>query len=73
MPAVTYHKALQTMNEHGDEILQYVEDAGFDVAPPPDISWAGMACYFLSCAVEQWAQSAYSVLEDWELDEDEDA
>jgi hypothetical protein len=26
MPAVTYHTALETMLEHGDDILSYIED-----------------------------------------------
>jgi hypothetical protein len=27
MPAVTYHAALKTMMDDGDEVLQYIEDA----------------------------------------------
>ena len=70
MPAVTYHQALETMNQHGDDVLQYVEDSGFNMTPPVT-SWAGIACYYLSCAVEQWANDAYATLEDFEPDEDE--
>lgn len=57
MPAVTYATALQTMTEHGDEVLQYLEDAGFrlpSLIPEEPISWPGLACRLLSYAVELW-------------------
>jgi len=58
MPAVTYHEATQTMAEHGDEVLEYIEDAYGEL---PDVprgeSWSGIAVHFLSCAVELWAGS----------------
>ena len=57
MPAVTYHTARETMNEHGDDVLQYIQDA-FGEIPPlemTDMSWAGLAVHFLSYAVEIWA------------------
>lgn len=56
MPAVTYHSALKTMNEQGDEVLQYIEDTMGELpTPDKDISWSGLACFYLSCAVELWA------------------
>ena len=65
MPAVTYHTAGQTMAAYGDDILQYLEDAYGDVpAPKPGESWSGMACHFLSAAVEAWASSVESEIED---------
>lgn len=59
MPAVTYHEALETMSEHGDDVLAYIEDFR-DVAltHPKGISWSGMACFYLSFAVEIWAHGA---------------
>lgn len=59
MPAVTYHEALATMNEHGDEVFAYLENQGYDVPSLlEDVdSWAGMACAIVSTAVECWAQS----------------
>ena len=56
MPAVTYHKATATMGEHGDDVLQYIEDHLGDL-PQPDTgtSWSGMAVHYLSTAVELWA------------------
>ena len=68
MPAVTYNMALETMSAHGDEILQYVEDA-FGELPDwreeyEEISWKGMAVFYLSFAVELWASSVYYQLEE---------
>jgi hypothetical protein len=56
MPAVTYHQALQTMEEHGDDVLQYIEDTLGEL-PQPDKgeSWSGLAVFYLSYAVELWA------------------
>lgn len=64
MPAVTYHKALATMATHGDDVLEYIEDAlGELPAPPDNSSWSGMACHYLSYAVELWASSVESEVE----------
>jgi len=64
MPAVTYHKALATMAEHGDDVLEYVENALGELSKPPDgASWSGMACHYLSCAVELWASAVESEVE----------
>lgn len=61
MPAVTYHEALATMNEHGNEILTHLQDYGvlesMDVDTLLSGSWAGLACYLVSAAVEDWAAS----------------
>ena len=64
MPAVTYHEARETMNEHGDAVLQFIEDSYGELPQPPaDTSWAGRACFFMSVAVELWALAAESELE----------
>jgi hypothetical protein len=56
MPAVTYYDAAQTMAEHGDDVLQYIEDQAGEIPDvPKDSSWGGIACHFLSYAVELWA------------------
>ena len=58
MPAVTYHDAAQTMARHGDDVLQYIQDAlGELPKPSDDESWSGFACFYLSAAVELWASS----------------
>lgn len=56
MPAVTYYQALMTMFEHGDAVLDYIEErhGGLPELPQP-VSWAGLATHFLSVAVELWA------------------
>ena len=70
MPAVTYHTANMTMAEHGDDVLQFLEDTTGELPTPPnDISWSQLACFYLSKAVELHC-AIYSDLEDWEDEED---
>ena len=55
MPAVTYYNARETMNEYGDEILDYIQIQLGELPKPDDnISWSGLACFYLSYAVELW-------------------
>lgn len=64
MPAITYSTARETMNEHGDDVLQYIEDYSDGLpAIPKGESWSGIACFFLSYAVELWASSVENELE----------
>lgn len=59
MPAVTYRDALETMREHGDDVLEYVETSYGELpAVKAGESWAGLACFYLSAAVELWASGA---------------
>ena len=70
MPAVTYHQALKTMSDHGDEVMQYIQDnLGELPRPKDDESWAGMAVHYLSAAVELWASGAESQLEEHEMED----
>lgn len=56
MPAVTYHQALETMNEHGDDVFNLINDyLGKIPAMQGSISWAGLAVHYVSTAVELWA------------------
>ena len=65
MPAVTYYDAMQVMAEHGNDALQYIEDnLGELPAVPVGMSWSGMACFFLSYAVELFC-SVHQDLADW--------
>ncbi len=61
MPAVTYHDAEKTMHQYGDSsdgIFAYLDSyLGELPQPPADASWAGLACFYLSTAVELWAAS----------------
>ena len=57
MPSVTYHQALATMGKHGDDVLQYIEDSLGELPDVSGESWSGMACKYLSCAVELWCAS----------------
>ena len=55
MPAVTYYDAANTMGGHGDDVLDFIEDIYCEIPwPNNDTSWSGIACYFLSMAVELW-------------------
>lgn len=65
MPAVTYWQALETMTRHGDDVLQYIDDALGEVpAPKRGESWGGIAVHYLSTAVELWAHDIMGQLED---------
>lgn len=58
MPAVTYHKALDTMRDYGNDIFDYIEETLGEIPEPrPPLSWSGMACQYVSTAVEIWASS----------------
>lgn len=69
MPAVTYWQANDIMANHGDAVLDYILDALGSI-PPADRneSWSGMACFYLSTAVELWAVDMMMQLEDLEID-----
>lgn len=55
MPAVTYHLASQTMAKFGDDVLEYIENNYGEIPAPNDgESWSGLACFYLSIAVELW-------------------
>lgn len=67
MPAVTYSLAVREMAIHGDAVMDYILD-GYGEIPPADKneSWSGMACFYLSTAVELWASDIMGQLEDLE-------
>ena len=65
MPAVTYHTARETMSLYGDSVLTYIEDAMGELPEiPKGESWSGIACFFLSYAVELWASGVVGAIED---------
>ena len=73
MPAVTYHQALATMADNGDEVLEYIQDVMGELpAPRSDESWRGMACHYLSYAVELWAGCVMGQLEQHDLEDEEE-
>ncbi len=70
MPAVTYYRAAHTMAKHGDDVLDYITDnLGELPAIPSDTSWSGLACLYLSCAVELWAGAVLEQLYDLESED----
>jgi len=70
MPAVTYHTAALTMQEHGDDVFQYIQDnLGELPKPNDDESWSGLACFYLSYGVELFCH-AHEDLADWNNEED---
>ena len=56
IPAVTYYKALETMNEHGDDIIEWIIEC-YDSLPFSKelLNWSHLAVFYLSAAVELWA------------------
>ena len=69
MPAVTYNTALLVMNEHGDGILEFIEgNMGEIPAPKQGESWAGMAVYYVSMAVELWVGDVVTQFELYDLE-----
>ena len=69
MPACEYQTANKTMSEHGDDVLQYLEDMTDELpTPPSDISWSQLACFYLSRAVELFC-AIHEDQADWEDDE----
>jgi hypothetical protein len=59
MPAVTYWQAIQTMSQHGDEVLDYITDFLGELPPiRSDSSWGQIAVVYLSSAVELYASRA---------------
>lgn len=68
MPAVTYHAALKTMQEHGDDVLEYIESAIGELPSVAGQGWSQMACTYLSTAVKLWACSVQDELEAFELE-----
>lgn len=59
MPAVTYYQALETMNEHGGDVLEYIEERMdiVDMITPQGATWSSLASHYLTTAVELWASS----------------
>ena len=56
MPAVIYYDAAQTMLEHGDDVLEYIEGVLGELPTVAlNTTWGGMAVEYLSVAVELWA------------------
>ena len=68
MPAVTYWQANDTMANHGDDVLDYIHETLGELPQPPKFeSWRGMACFYLSYAVELWAGDIMAQLEEMEI------
>ena len=68
MPAVTYYDASTTMCEYGDQVLDYLEEHYGELPQPKNgASWSGMACFYLSRAVELWCLCNEGIA-DWDND-----
>ena len=72
MPACEYYTAAKTMNQWGDEVLDFLVER-LDALPNPldTESWSGMACHYLGCAVEVWALDVLDRLHDEYVDDEE--
>ena len=72
MPAVTYHDAAEIMSEFGDNVLDFLNyELGETPAPMQGESWSGLACFYLSCAVELWAENVRFEIEEMLEDKEE--
>lgn len=70
MPAVTYWQANEIMSEHGDDVLDYIEEQLGEVPKPPnDTGWRGIAVFYLSSAIELWCHAVADQLNDMDDDE----
>ena len=64
MPAVTYYDANQAMAKYGNDVLEYIEENLGEIPQPQSSeSWTGLAVFYLSIAVELFASSVVSELE----------
>lgn len=66
MPSVTYHIASDVMGEHGDAVLEYLDN--YDLTDEVPLyqtgdSWSMIAVRALSLAVELWASRIYDAYE----------
>ena len=56
MPAIVGFEAQETMSKFGDEVLEYIEEHLGEIPIPTTVeSWSELACFYLSMAVEMWA------------------
>ena len=62
MPAVTYYDAVKVMADHGDDVLDYLDDIGSETDIPAGTSWSGIAVHYLSMAVEFWCMQFDDVI-----------
>ena len=70
MPAVTYYDASNVMNEHGNNVLDYIVEHYGELPKVADNeSWSGMAGFYLSTAVELFCL-CHEDIADWEDDGD---
>ncbi len=65
MPAVRYSDAIATMDQHGDDVINFIENVFGELPDTSGLSWGGIACLYLSTAVEPWAM-ANAHLANWE-------
>lgn len=53
--SVYYYDAAKTMSEHGDSVLEYLENELGELPQPKNgMSWSELASYYLSYAIELW-------------------
>lgn len=55
MPAVSHAEAVATMAEHGQAVVDYVQDAFGSASNNPAGSWYDICEWWLTTAVELWA------------------
>ena len=74
MPAVLYHDAAETMTEHGNDIVAYVDHVRSERCDEPMVipagtSWDGIAVLYVSSAVEYWCDDLVATIDcSWKRD-----
>ena len=64
LPACEYVTATDTMAEHGDEVLEYLEDSGVGhELMLRGVSWGALSSHLLMMAIDLWAGRVYSAFE----------
>ena len=73
MPAQVYWSAKAALQSWEDPIFDLIQDSLGEIpAPPNHNSWRGMACFYVSLAVELWAAQAHAELLELDIEPDDD-
>ena len=55
--SVFYFEANKVMAEHGDDVLEFIEENTGELPAISNTSWSEMGSLYLSCAVELWCNN----------------
>ena len=55
--SVFYYEANKVMAEHGDDVLEFIEDTMGELPKVENVSWSQMGSLYLSCSIELWCNN----------------